>query len=52
MPDVKSIVGRPQPHKGEHTREILAESGYTEQEIDCLLQDGVVDVGQTSKAKL
>jgi alpha-methylacyl-CoA racemase len=31
---------RPAPEIGQHTRELLAEAGYTESEIAALLKDG------------
>jgi formyl-CoA transferase len=34
--------GRPAPEVGQHSREILAEVGYTEADIDELMRDGVV----------
>jgi len=35
-------IRRPAPALGEHTREILAEIGYTADEIDGLRADGVI----------
>ena len=35
-------VDRPAPLLGEHTREVLRETGYSEAEIDALIADGVV----------
>lgn len=35
-------IRRPPPRVGEHTREILLESGYSAAEIDRLLSSGVV----------
>jgi crotonobetainyl-CoA:carnitine CoA-transferase CaiB-like acyl-CoA transferase len=35
-------VDRPAPLLGEHTREVLRESGYPEAEIDALLAEGVI----------
>ena len=37
-------VDRPAPRLGEHTREVLAESGYGDPEIDALVAAGVVHV--------
>ena len=37
-PDVR----RRAPLLGEHTREVLSEAGYSEGEIESLVQDGVV----------
>ncbi len=36
-------VTRPAPLLGEHTREVLAESGYSAREIDAFVADGVVE---------
>ena len=33
------------PRAGQHTRDVLAEAGYSEAEIDALLSDGVVSAG-------
>ena len=38
-------VTRPAPLLGEHSREVLREHGYGEQEIDALIADGVVQDG-------
>ena len=38
-------IDRPAPLLGEHTREVLQESGYSDAEIDALVADGVVAVG-------
>jgi crotonobetainyl-CoA:carnitine CoA-transferase CaiB-like acyl-CoA transferase len=35
-------VRGPRPRVGEHTREVLAEAGYTDAEIDAFARDGVV----------
>lgn len=37
-------VTRPAPTLGQHTREILAESGYADAEIDALIAEGVVAI--------
>jgi crotonobetainyl-CoA:carnitine CoA-transferase CaiB-like acyl-CoA transferase len=39
-------VHRDVPRAGEHTREVLRETGYTDAEIDSLLADGAVEAGQ------
>ena len=36
-------VTRPAPVLGEHTREVLAEAGYSDAEIDALVAEGVVE---------
>jgi crotonobetainyl-CoA:carnitine CoA-transferase CaiB-like acyl-CoA transferase len=36
-------VTRPAPVLGEHTREVLAETGYSDAEIDALVAEGVVE---------
>ena len=38
-------IDRPAPLLGEHTREVLQESGYSDAEMDALVADGVVAVG-------
>ena len=38
-------IDRPAPLLGEHTREVLQESGYSDAEIDALVADGDVAVG-------
>jgi crotonobetainyl-CoA:carnitine CoA-transferase CaiB-like acyl-CoA transferase len=40
--ETPASVRRPAPRLGEHTREVLAEAGYSQPEIDALLRDGVV----------
>jgi crotonobetainyl-CoA:carnitine CoA-transferase CaiB-like acyl-CoA transferase len=37
-------VTRPAPTLGQHTREILSESGYADAEIDALIAEGVVAI--------
>jgi benzylsuccinate CoA-transferase BbsE subunit/naphthyl-2-methylsuccinate CoA transferase subunit len=38
-------LGRPAPHFGQHTREILTELGYSNEKIDTLSKEEVVYVG-------
>jgi crotonobetainyl-CoA:carnitine CoA-transferase CaiB-like acyl-CoA transferase len=40
---------RPAPGLGEHTKEILAEAGYGEAEIEVMLAEGVVEAGKPIK---
>lgn len=35
-------IHRPVPRKGQHTREIMAEAGYSDAEIDALIEQGAV----------
>ena len=42
-------VTRPAPLLGEHSREVLREHGYGEQEIDALIADGVVQDGSAPR---
>ncbi|QIL80232.1 CoA transferase [Diaphorobacter sp. HDW4A] len=44
-------VSRPAPRAGEHGREVLAEAGFTDAEIDALLVSGVTAMPSTSKAQ-
>jgi crotonobetainyl-CoA:carnitine CoA-transferase CaiB-like acyl-CoA transferase len=37
-------IRRPGPDKGEHTREVLAEVGYTDDEIEALISSAAVVV--------
>ncbi|CAG0967284.1 itaconate CoA-transferase [Burkholderiales bacterium] len=37
-------ITRPAPMLGEHTREVLAEAGYSDAEVDRLVAEGVVEV--------
>ena len=34
------------PHEGEHSREILSDLGYGQDEIDALVRQGVIGVGE------
>jgi formyl-CoA transferase len=43
--DAPDTAERPPPHVGEHTREILAEFGYSPEEIGALLDKGSVAAG-------
>jgi len=38
-------IDRPAPLLGEHTREVLRESGYSDAEVDALAAEGVVATG-------
>jgi crotonobetainyl-CoA:carnitine CoA-transferase CaiB-like acyl-CoA transferase len=42
-------VDRPAPLLGEHTRDVLHESGYSEGEIDVLVADGVIETASPSR---
>jgi crotonobetainyl-CoA:carnitine CoA-transferase CaiB-like acyl-CoA transferase len=44
LSDTPARVTRPAPTLGQHTREILAETGYTDAEIDELIAEGVVRI--------
>jgi crotonobetainyl-CoA:carnitine CoA-transferase CaiB-like acyl-CoA transferase len=44
LSDTPARVTRPAPTLGQHTREILAETGYTDAEIDSLIAEGVVRI--------
>ena len=33
---------RPAPHKGEHTREVFREAGFSDDEIDALYASGAI----------
>jgi crotonobetainyl-CoA:carnitine CoA-transferase CaiB-like acyl-CoA transferase len=35
-------IHRPVPRKGQHTREIMTEAGYSEEEINALIEQGAV----------
>ncbi len=52
MPDPGSIVSRRHPEQGEHTREILAEAGFTSDETENLLESGVAGCSGDTKSKL
>ncbi len=46
-------VRRPEPRVGQHTEEVLLEAGFSREEVERLLRDGVVEqeeaVGTKSK---
>jgi len=44
LSDSPARVTRPAPTLGQHTREILAEAGYADEEIEALLAEGVVAI--------
>ena len=35
-------IHRPVPRKGQHTREVMTEAGYSEDEINAMIEQGVV----------
>lgn len=37
---------QPVPHAGEHSREVLAEAGYSDADIDSMLSEGIVSSEQ------
>src|SRR5262249_44165609 len=41
-------VDRPAPLLGEHTREVLRETGYSDAEVDTLMAEGVVETANPS----
>jgi len=43
-----SRVDRPAPRLGEHTREVLRETGYSDAEVDALADEGVVAIADSS----
>ena len=43
-------VDRPAPLLGQHTREVLRESGYSDAEIDAFVAAGVVATGSAAPA--
>ena len=45
-----AAITRPAPLLGEHTREVLREHGYSEQDIDALVAAGVVQDGSARPA--
>lgn len=45
--ETPASIRRLPPHLGEHSREILSEAGYNDQEIDTMLTDGVTRTQQT-----
>ena len=45
----KPRLRRQPPVKGEHTREVLEESGYMPEEIDWLVKDGVAIVPESAQ---
>ena len=45
-----SEIRRPAPRLGEHTAEVLGEAGFSREEIDGLVRDGVVQVGPAAAA--
>jgi formyl-CoA transferase len=40
--DAETAIHRPAPRIGEHTREVMLESGFSEQEADALIASGAV----------
>ena len=45
------VLGRPDPSPGEHTREVLLEAGYGDEEVEGLIAKGGVEQ-MPPKAKL
>jgi hypothetical protein len=43
-------VRRPPPGAAEHTREVLAEAGFSDDEIEALAADGAIELGSAPKA--
>ena len=46
-------VGRPEPGVGQHTEEVLKEAGFSGEEVEKLIGEGVVEQGEAmTKSKL
>ncbi|MFN3566950.1 MAG: CaiB/BaiF CoA transferase family protein [Burkholderiaceae bacterium] len=48
--ETPTSIDRPAPLLGEHTREVLREVGYSEEQIDALAADGAIEIAPTNGA--
>jgi len=48
---IAKLVAKPPPILGEHTKEILSELGYTENDIDALKNEGVIGIASPEMMK-
>lgn len=48
----KSAINEPNPRAGQHSRQVLRHFGFTQEAIDVLIRDNVIECSETENSKL